>query len=598
MLRGLRRPHRLETEPLARFLCHAYGIERPYDACVRLIGDALLDKGLVGKRLYELIQVCDLDANDTLVGTASAMGISPRQFFRYRREAIVALAKHANALGAAHPPPTSPVEELARLLSELDPAAGARVYEIAHASAASRLQRFEAALNAGTFPDDATLAELHGSDRIHAMLKTANTAYVYGSTRAGDALVDASRAQIDHTIVKGRETLEYEFAHTRYLRALYRENVPRCTLIARELVLAARGDEMRTIAALAMEAESDLRSGDLVLAEQAITAAEDLIMPRKQLRLLSILLCLRSAVAFMKGELETAYAYVQSVQLALPDRPIDAMTLNAFKGRVSLAKGLAWRAPRELLEIVEPPVRILTTPRGGAVALDGSTRRLFQRLYLKSVDLRAAMVAGEFDTLDDSVEVLTLARQAGYRGIECSVLATLAQWSSRNGMRDDAQRHGVAAWRTVVEFGDAFVAYDLFWPGDAREHEFGAIDLDDAFLGAFCESLSTRFPAIALVNAPAGAEKHAFWRATLLDARGTSGKREADHTFLTMLANSPARDGFAKQRAPFVRAVARDASLLLPAGERASFASAVSRTLEAALERLPGGRARTKRPQF
>src|SRR5215472_7617380 len=83
MLRGLRRPHRLETEPLARFLCHAYGIERPYDACVRLIGDALLDKGLVGKRLYELIQVCDLDANDTLVGTASAMGISPRQFFRY-----------------------------------------------------------------------------------------------------------------------------------------------------------------------------------------------------------------------------------------------------------------------------------------------------------------------------------------------------------------------------------------------------------------------------------------------------------------------------------------------------------------------------------
>ena len=34
LLRGLRRPHTLEMEPLVHFLCDAYGIERPYDACV------------------------------------------------------------------------------------------------------------------------------------------------------------------------------------------------------------------------------------------------------------------------------------------------------------------------------------------------------------------------------------------------------------------------------------------------------------------------------------------------------------------------------------------------------------------------------------
>ena len=510
MLRGLRRPHRLETDPLARFLRHAYGIERPYDACLRLIRDALLDNGLVGKRLYDLIRTSDVDATGTLLAIASEMGVSPRQFFRYRREAIVALAARANALGAAHPSPTSPVEELARLLSEFDPAAGTRVYALTQASDASRLQRIEAGLNAGIFPDDDALAELYGVDRISALLNTAFVAYLYGNTRSADAIVEAVRTQMLDKIVEHRETIEYQLAHVEYIRSLYRENATRAAQIASGLINAAHNNESRVIAALAMEAESDLRCGALELAEQAITAAEDLIMPRKQLRLVSILISLRAVLAFMKGELETAHAYLRSVQLALPDRRIDAMTLNALIGRVSLALGLAWRAPSELLEIVESPCRMLTpTPTGSAVPLDGSTRWLFHRLYLKNVDLRAALVAGELDATDEIVETLAIAREVGYPGIESVALATLALWRDRAGSRAQGQRDAVAAWRVAVELGDAFIAYDLFGR-EAPAREFGAIDLDRAFFETFYESLNARFGAIRLINAPPSAEKNEF----------------------------------------------------------------------------------------
>jgi hypothetical protein len=219
-----------------------------------------------------------------------------------------------------------------------------------------------------------------------------------------------------------------------------------------------------------MEAESNIRCGELALAEQAITAAEDLIMPRKQLRMVSILISLRATLAFMNDELETAYSYLRSVQLALPDRMIDAMTLNAFVGRVSLALGLAWRAPRELLEIVEPPCRLLSPTRsGGAVLLDGSTRRLFHRLYLKNVDLRAALVAGELGATDEIVETLAIAREVGYPGIEAVALATLALWWDRAGARVEAQHCAVGAWKVAVEFGDAFISYDLFGPRRSLE---------------------------------------------------------------------------------------------------------------------------------
>ncbi|HKE37523.1 MAG TPA: hypothetical protein VKB39_08820, partial [Candidatus Baltobacteraceae bacterium] len=587
MLRGLRRPHRLETEPLANFLCHTYGIERPYDACLRLIREALLDKGLVGKRLYDLIRICDVDATDTMLATASEMGVSERQFFRYRREAIVALAAHANALGAAHPPQTSAVEELARLLSEIDPTAGTRVYGIAHATDASRLQRIDAALNAGIFPDDAALDELHGTERVQVLLKTAATAYMYGNARAADAIVDAVRAQTAATMVEDREMVEYTLANVEYIRTLHRQNATRTRQIARELLRAAQGDDQRTIGALLMQAESDLRCGELELAEQAMTAVEDLVMPRKQLRLVCLLVVGRAALAFMRGELEAAYAYAQSALTALADRRLDAMTLNAFVGRISLQLGIPWRATPELVEIVEPPVRLVSPVRGGhAVALDGSTRRLFQRLYLKCVDLRAQIAGGKLDAIDDIVDTLALARQTGYAVLESMTLATLAHWSDRSGAHDEAQHHAVAAWNAAVEAGDAFLWYDLFECRDAPVREFGAIDLDRAFFEAFYGTQRARFGAIPLVTAPGGAEKDAFWRTTLLCARNSDAQPDANGALLWLSENEPAPESIAKQRTPFIRAVVRETAILLPAGERAAFGTRLRRSLELVFERF------------
>ncbi len=599
LLRGLRRPHTLEMEPLAQFLCDAYGIDRPYEASVQFVCDTFVDKGLVGKRLYDLVHTCDIEASETLLGAASEMGVSPRQFFRYRREAIVALAAHANNLGLAHPTPTSPVEELARLLGETDPSAATRVYDLAAPTESATLHRIDALLNAGTFFDDALLEQFGGTDRLRVLIKVARTCYLFGNTRSGDALLAAIRARMVETIVEDREVVEFELLHLQYVRALHREDAARCMQLANAARRAANGDEGRTIVALLIGSESAIRAGDLLLAEQTLTAAEGMILPRKQLRQVSILVAARAAIAFLRDDLPRALACMNSAKLALPDRPLDALTINAFIGRISLAMGAPWRASPELLEVTEPLVRTITPSAAtGLVALDGSTRRFFQRLYLKAIDLRGALAAGELDSIDEIVETLALTRLAGYRALESLALALLAQWRERTGARDEAQRDAVAAWEILTDLGDAFMAHDLFYRAPESTREFGAVDLDATFLVAFYRALSAHFSDSPLVAAADGGARDEFWRSALLGARaGDESWSTHDEAFLALLAaGNPTAPR--KQREAFVRAAARDLAVLLPAPERARFATTLTRRLSAFYDRLPGGDARAKGPHF
>ena len=73
-------------------------------------------------------------------------------------------------------------------------------------------------------------------------------------------------------IVEDRELVEFELVHLQYVRALHRESAARRTQLAHEARRAAKGDEARTIAAVLIESESAIQSGDLLLAEQTLTA--------------------------------------------------------------------------------------------------------------------------------------------------------------------------------------------------------------------------------------------------------------------------------------------------------------------------------------
>ena len=96
VLRLLRRPHELTTSGIAMILCENLGVPDPVEAVVLVLHQIFNLRTATGRRLYDAIRLCDVEGL-AAKEVASEMGLSLRQFFRYRREAVEALAAKINA---------------------------------------------------------------------------------------------------------------------------------------------------------------------------------------------------------------------------------------------------------------------------------------------------------------------------------------------------------------------------------------------------------------------------------------------------------------------------------------------------------------------
>ena len=95
VLRLLRRPHELATSGIAMTLCENLGVPDPVEAVVLVLHQIFNLRTATGRRLYDAIRLCDVEGL-AAKEVASVMGLSLRQFFRYRREAVEALAAKIN----------------------------------------------------------------------------------------------------------------------------------------------------------------------------------------------------------------------------------------------------------------------------------------------------------------------------------------------------------------------------------------------------------------------------------------------------------------------------------------------------------------------
>jgi hypothetical protein len=100
VLRLLRRPHELATSAIAIALCDNFNVDDPVEAVVLMLHQIFNLRTQTGRRLYDAICLCDVDGL-AAKEVAKTMGLSLRQFFRYRCEAVDAVAAKINGLAAA-----------------------------------------------------------------------------------------------------------------------------------------------------------------------------------------------------------------------------------------------------------------------------------------------------------------------------------------------------------------------------------------------------------------------------------------------------------------------------------------------------------------
>src|SRR5438445_6065394 len=162
LLGGLRRPELLANDSLARMVCDVTGSETVVQAMQKVISDAFLGQGAGGQRMAQLIMMSDLDAELTQNGVASELGLSRRQYFRYRARAIAIIAQHLHRLlGSATRGATS-LPMLARLAAESAPPIALKIYDLIDAKLDPEhaLRRMSVAVDAGADITESAVQEL------------------------------------------------------------------------------------------------------------------------------------------------------------------------------------------------------------------------------------------------------------------------------------------------------------------------------------------------------------------------------------------------------------------------------------------------------
>jgi hypothetical protein len=105
LLRLLRRPYLLEREPLALRVRGLFGTSSCRDALLLLV-DRTFGSIEDTRRLREIVVRCDVEGQKARQA-AAGMHLSLRQFFRYRAEAIEALALSVQRLDEPFPTPSA-----------------------------------------------------------------------------------------------------------------------------------------------------------------------------------------------------------------------------------------------------------------------------------------------------------------------------------------------------------------------------------------------------------------------------------------------------------------------------------------------------------
>lgn len=130
LLNALRRPDVAQADPLGRLLCDLLGVASPIEAVTRLIGATFARQGPHGARLGQLLMKCDVEGTLSQAGVASEMGLSLRQFFRYRARAIRLLSDRIRGLlGEPGRTPDS-LRTLAELVAETSPNTAMAIYDL------------------------------------------------------------------------------------------------------------------------------------------------------------------------------------------------------------------------------------------------------------------------------------------------------------------------------------------------------------------------------------------------------------------------------------------------------------------------------------
>jgi hypothetical protein len=560
LLRLMRRPNALDREPLAIMLRESLRTNTSREAALKTIASAFDVETANGRLLREIVQRCDI-AGDKSTAVAASLGVSVRQFFRYRNDAVEAVAQ-AVSRNLRQPDDASRKQLImAAMVAEFDPRAALDLY-VKAAPSPTEKTAFETARAAIWAGVDATqyIDGCKGAWRLLALVTQARRLLSVGLRRESEALVDSIRAAMPDPAGGLYDAVAFEIAELER-RALRRRGVldGESELVERMHALAA-GDSRLSALSRVAEAEAACSIGELNAAAVAIAEAERYAVEHRDLDVLSRAAYASASLCATKGELEDARALFNAASstIAAFDAAY-ALRAAAFAGRCALQLGVDWTPPRSLMD------------RHAAS---------WTLIELTCVEARKAIGV-------DATRAVTLAESALKRGMatdaDAATLyarATVAAALDKSGNPVEAKRLWLRCWIEGTRMNDHTALFDLLVVPAAVRRDLGPLALDDDLLQAAQRVIDDRYPAFfAQLSSDVTAALISLLRDALAGAIGSAAAPKHLQTVgraavSAFLDSKLTRDRVMQLGYMLSRATAESVGWLLPTHARAIFRAA------------------------
>jgi hypothetical protein len=473
LLSLIRHPVRLEAAPLGLALRHATGASSNLAAITAIIDRSLGGTSAVEKLMRECVTQCDVFGEKTLT-VARKFGLSSRQFFRYRADAIAAIAQEANRALQIDQEPTDYRLRLAEMLARFDSKAARSTYLHSGGESIGRAayELLCLTLRSGLAVSDELLNRCDNQWRLMALAAMGRRHITLGEPVASERWRNSARAELAKSRRPENVAAAFELTNMDRLEAIRRCDMPAARQAARRLSWLGRNDLTLHGMSLVVELEQACDDGKLDLAHSIVSElkAHNSIAP--DFRTMARTEHARSVLAFMHGDFEEAYALALTSKVALTEtEPGFALCAVAYAGRSAVQLRRDWE-PGAILCGLYPNVWIT----GQVLAVHGR--------YLLSHDQNRAT---------DCVErALQIAADQDARGALAFANASLALIADERGDHERAQRARVEAWESALTLGRQTFLVDMFSHPSMIERDLGSFIIDARFRAAISRRIEHR----------------------------------------------------------------------------------------------------------
>ena len=446
LLHRVRKPDELATNPLAQALCGALGFSDPVAAVRRVVEETFAGDTPDDVALRNLVMKCDIDGSLTLSEACRQFAYSRRHFQRYRAQAIGAIAHFIRRLldpSFTNGPMLNPLEGLADLVGDRDPAAATRIYDLEQhpIQAKGELQYLQARLRAAEAIDASNLRMFARVPEPLGLAIAAQSQELAGKT----ADVAELLSRLHYTVANSMGSFDpvtcYELEWLRFLQAMHRSDVFALDSSARTLTRLAKDRPGLRARSLLASGVALICQGNVIDASESIRLCALIAYQERSVARLATATVLQAQLELLRGNSEGAEVLASGAVLALGPHHITVWPAQLVVGRARMLQGKPWS-----------PIDLSARPRAS-----------YDRIALEIALARDTLARGDLATASARARsCYQIAQSQGYIGLCAYAAATLMACAHANA--DDAETADwrIAAFTEFAKTGDHYLGVDLF----------------------------------------------------------------------------------------------------------------------------------------